>query len=94
MTRDLKVCCPRCGSEEVRGVRRFGRKFNNEMWCTDCGRRWNPECPIFAPDDDACTHCTHCGLPLEQHDQPVGSGGQTDGGAQAMDDSDEEWIGS
>ena len=31
--------CPRCGSDEVREARNYGRA-TGEQWCTDCGRRW------------------------------------------------------
>lgn len=35
--------CPRCGSDETRRTRNYGKPVGNEQWCTKCGRRWEPE---------------------------------------------------
>jgi hypothetical protein len=34
--------CPRCGSDETRRTRNYGRPVGDEQWCTKCQHRWDP----------------------------------------------------
>lgn len=69
--------CPRCGTEETRRTRNFGKPVGNEWWCLKCHHRWPHFAVKFIDFDavtrkvplgvDSCVMCQRAFRPNQRH---------------------------